>query len=169
MMRLRSSSRCSRKLIAGICSGTSSSELAVISGIRRLGERGGLGFEGGRLDMRLRPHRKRGNGAYRGLRWQDLLLGFGIPVELGDFAFYLGFKLIGSALEFVQGTANLPSNFRQFLGPKDQQGNQKQENHLREAQIHGLMITPESDTSKPSAFNILGLCCWINCEPPTIT
>src|SRR6185295_18241174 len=139
MMRLRSSSRCSRKLIAGICSGTSSSELAVISGIRR------------------RLHRKRGNGAYRGLRWQDLLLGFGIPVELGDFAFYLGFKLIGSALEFVQGTANLPSNFRQFLGPKDQQGNQKQENHLREAQIHGLMITPESDTSKPSAFNIVAL------------
>src|SRR5919108_1445769 len=111
MIRRRSSSRCSRKLIAGMESSAcpEGGISAAASGIGSLA--GGLGF-GHRSS---RAGISAGYGAFWGLyRWQNLGLSVDFVFQIVDFRFDLRPELIASPAEFVQGLADLPPYFRQL-------------------------------------------------------
>jgi len=79
--------------------------------------------------MRAQLWRRRRLGGDRA-RWllgrrQSLALSF--DFELRDFRGNLRFELIRSALEFIERFANLTCNLWQFLRPKDEQGQEEQE------------------------------------------
>src|SRR5882672_893618 len=104
MIRLRSSSRCSRKLMAGSgssCGSSPGGTVAAISGILRLGNRAYFG-------CRLGGQSVGGNAACRRLG-RGKYLAFGLNVQLGDLRLDLGLKLVGSAFELAQGAPDLAS------------------------------------------------------------
>src|SRR5205085_9112456 len=124
-MRRRSSSRCSRKLMAvmgSLCS-PSGGTVAAISGIgslkRRLGivfESFGFRFRGGRgcIDRTFGVAAACYGPFRRPYRRQNLRTRF--PIEGGDLRLDLRPEFVAGTLELVQRLANLPSNFRQLLG-----------------------------------------------------
>ena len=73
-----------------------------------------------RRQLRLRRHRKRGDGTLGWLVWgQDLpIIIFGIYLRY--FGFDLRPEFVRCALEFVEHFSDLPPDFRQLLGPKNQ-------------------------------------------------
>src|SRR5262249_33346177 len=138
MILRRSSSRCSRKLMARITSsGCSAGEAsAVNSGIRglsrgiqlRFGSWGGITL-GSNRGARLRR------------RWKNSLARL-FPFQLVDLVFYLCLELIGSALEFVQRFSDLPAYLWQLFRAKQDERRQKQKHHLWKTEIHLVMILP---------------------------
>src|SRR6185312_395085 len=105
-------------------------------------------FYGGRGTDRER-RRRRGN-RVRERNGRDGVLDVGVQLQLADFIFNLRLELAAGALEFGQTFANLPSNFRQFLRPKDDQGQNKDEHHLWETEIHRVIISLGSLASNGS-------------------
>jgi len=63
------------------------------------------------------------------LGWRQSLA-FGFDFELCDFRGNLRFELIRSALKLIERFADLTCNLWQFLGPKDEQGQEEQEDGL---------------------------------------
>ncbi len=57
-------------------------------------------------------------------------------VKIVDLRFDLRLELVRGALEFIERAANLAANFRQLLGPKDDESQKKNENHLWKAEVH---------------------------------
>src|SRR5713101_4938924 len=175
-MRFLSSSRCSRKLIEAMRSGSVEGDSSSATG---------SGMGGGRVYVRRRRFRGFGgrslSGKARGLnragrrhrRWQALLLRFvliriqlerfedlrhqffGLEVlellqfELRNFGFDLRFELIGCALEFVERFADLAGNPRQLFGTEKEQGQNEQNNSV--GKTHEAMITePLASSNAPS-------------------
>src|SRR5580765_7248345 len=106
MILLRSSSRCSRKLIAGRASGELSpgGSSATISDILRLGQ--GIQRRFQRCPGFGLP-RSRGYRAGYGLGWQNRLFLTFFEINLIDLGFDLRFKFVGGALEFSERTPYL--------------------------------------------------------------
>src|SRR5450755_3141094 len=111
---------------------------AAISGIGSLGER-----------IRLRHgnlRRRQAAGSYGACgrldRRQDGLAML-LDIQLRDFGLDLRLELVRGPLEFVEGPADLPSDFGQLLWPEQDQGKKEEEDHLWEAQVHAPMILPE--------------------------
>src|ERR1017187_4812397 len=177
-MRLRSSSRWSRKPMVGICSlslaESFTGESAAASGIgryfrsgNRLGRRGkprlyggfgrfgdgGFGGAFGSLDF-FRGRRIEdtvGQRSQRRLeRRQDLL-----PRQVGaglqgvNFRLDLRAEFIGRTPELVEEARNLASDLGHLLGAEKDQRQKKQEDHLAgEAEIHASIIMREGRNGK---------------------
>src|SRR6516162_4567668 len=145
MMRRRSSSRCSRKPIAGRFSLSSPCEGSspATSGIGSLSDGIGRGCQlrrrvlsGRHVDQR--PAGDRGPG--RLCRWKNLRLG--LPLQIGDLRLDLGPEFIRSPLQLVESLPHLPSNLRKLLRSKHQKRQEEQEGHLRKTE-HSVIILPE--------------------------
>src|ERR1700691_4451097 len=170
MIRVRNSSRWSRKPIVGICSlsGAFTDEEAASSGIggrfrsgRRLMDCDGFGrsgfhssvFGGGILGSFQLFRTRRiedaiGKRSKRGLqRWQYLRPGAAlapVAIERIDFGFDLRTELVGCASELVEEAGDLASDLGHFLGPEKDQRQEKNKEHLaREAKVHGSIIMPD--------------------------
>src|SRR5215468_10416621 len=150
MILRRSSSRCSRKPIAGIrssslpCEGRS----AAISGIGRLG--GGFGLCGqlrgcGWLGGSINNSAGRNRTAHRIGRRQVLWCGGRFALEVGDLGLDLRLELVGGPLKLVQCPANLPADLWKLLRPKQNKSPDKNENHLWKTEIHAAMILRDLD------------------------
>src|SRR3984893_7300610 len=146
MRRRRSSSRWSRKLMALRPSRKSSAggSSAAISGIGSLGQRirlgdGNLcwGWAAGSYGAHWRLVDRRQDG-----------LAVVFQVELRDLGLDLRLEFVGGSFEFIERPPDLASDFRQLLWPEDDQGHQKEENHLWKTEIHDPMIPPERIASK---------------------
>ena len=92
--------------------------------------------------------------AFRGTRRKDfpLFLKLLLPLlylKLADFRFDLRFEFVGSTLEFVQRFSDLARNSGQFLRPKQQEGQYKQNCCIGET--HALIITEQ-----PECGNAMG-------------
>src|SRR5205807_1364038 len=129
------SSRCSRKLMAGMDSSgcPAGGAAAANSGIWSLG--GGVYFRA-RFVISSRDCTY---GRWR--RGQDGLAR-DLDIETVDLRLDLRLELVGRALEFVERLADLAADLRQLLGPKNDQGQQEDEDHLWEAEVHKFMILP---------------------------
>src|SRR5258708_3885831 len=149
MILRRSSSRCSRNPMAGICSLSSPCEgsSAAISGIGRLG--GGIGPLGqlrGCMLLGARiEHGSARHGAARRIHWRKILGHGGFTLEGGDLCLGLRLEFVGGPLELVQGLSNLPADLRQFFWPKQDESPEKNENHLWKTEIHAAIILRELD------------------------
>src|SRR6266852_9078421 len=138
MILRRSSSRWSRKLMAGMASWgcPAGGASAAISGIGGLGGRiqfgAGHGF-GLVVSGGYRAHGRLGG------RQDGLAVGF--HVQLRNLRFDLRLELIGGTPELVERPPDLAPDLRQLLGPEDDQGQQEDEKHLWKAQVHGLNDT----------------------------
>src|SRR5579871_2981423 len=53
-----------------------------------------------------------------------------LDLEVRDLLFDLGLKLVGGTAKFVHEFADLAGDLRQFLRPKDNQGQEKEEDRL---------------------------------------
>src|SRR5579862_539968 len=104
---------------------------AAISGIGSLGQRIPLGdrnFGGGQAA-----------GSYRAcgrLHGRQDALAMLLDIQLRNFGLDLGLEFVRGTLELIQGSADLPSDFGQLLGPEQDQGKQEKEDHLWKAQVH---------------------------------
>src|ERR1700746_3992819 len=138
MILRRSSSRCSRKLMAGMDSSGwfAGGNSAAISGIGALVGRSY--FRARRFPITAgKRHR---TGGWFGRR-QDLLP-MVLNIQLIDLGFDLSFEFVGSALALIEGAPYLASDLRQLLGPKNHQGQDEDEDHFRKPKIHIFMILP---------------------------
>src|SRR5207245_7192040 len=138
MIRRRSSSRCSRKLIAGMDSSAcpEGGISAATSGIGSLA--GGFGLRHGSSLARVSA----GYGDFPGLQeWQNLGL-VDLVFQISDFRLDLRLELVAGSAELVEGLADLPPDFRQLLRPKDDKGQQEDEHHLWKAEVHTDIIPP---------------------------
>src|SRR5580704_13216783 len=129
MIRFRSSSRCSRKLIAGMVSEADFWEgsSAVISGIGNPCHGRLLSLTGRRRPSSRRQRLYRVLGLFR--RWQRALLL--LPFEMRNLRFDLALELIRSPSQLIQYLAHLPRDLRQLLRPKNQQGQKEKKDGLR--------------------------------------
>src|ERR1035437_467598 len=178
MMRLRSSSRCSRKPMVGICSLAESStgEEAAASGIGRYFRSGsrlkprldsGGGFRSGGCGSGLRGFSSLellggrwiedavGQRSERSLQSRQNLLprtaaaGVAAAIEGIHFRLDLRAEFVGSAPEFVEKARNLAADLRHFLGAEKDQRQKKQEDHLAgEAKIHTSIIMRDGENRK---------------------
>src|SRR5574340_281528 len=122
MMRRRSSSRCSRKLMLAMRSSRAWRGVgsAVVSGIGSLAGDSALGGAG------CGP--AGGAAGDRTWRRQDAGGGFGLPLlqilhfELAHLRFQLRLELVAGAAELPHRPPDLAPDLRQLLGPEDQQG-----------------------------------------------
>src|ERR1019366_7583742 len=175
MMRRRSSSRCSRKLMPVISSEPrfwtfSNTGLGIgardFSGSwRRVGgQRCGFGDHGvnetrpgyerqGSAGNRFHGRNADGveelfggndlAGVLNRLYGDDLagrLLGALFQFDVHHLGFELVLEFVAGLLEFAQYLAQLPSNSGKLLGPKDDESQQKDEDHLWHAEIHIALI-----------------------------
>ena len=111
---------------------------AAISGIGSLGQRirfGDRNFGGGQAAGSY--------GACGRLNGRQDGLAMLFDIQLRDFGLDLRLEFVRSPLEFIEGPADLPSDFGQLLGPEQDQGKKEEEDHLWEAQVHVSMILPE--------------------------
>ena len=74
-----------------------------------------------------------------------------LDIETVDLRLDLRLEFVGRALEFVERLADLATDLRQLLGPKNDQGQQEDEDHLWEAEVHKFMILPERIGGNASA------------------
>src|ERR1700674_2098043 len=141
MIRRRSSSRCSRKLIAGIVScGFGRDPSETLSGIGSLRQRRlfGAGFYTvfrTRFQGRTGGFRRQGQGGYRTLRrlgWRQNLP-FILRIQLRNLRRDLGLEFVRGALDLIEHLAHLARDLRQLLGPKNEQRQEKQKYRLRKA------------------------------------
>src|SRR5690348_5687511 len=100
--------------------------------------RRGLFYSGRVADSK---RRRRGRNRVSERNGGDGVVDIGVELQFADFVFYLRLEFAAGALKFGQAFADLPSNFRQLLRPKDDQGQNKDEHHLWETEIHGLIIS----------------------------
>src|SRR6185369_9949179 len=147
IMRRRSSSRCSRKLMLPMCSERTCLAAAYAGlGIGRL--RGRRAFRSRRLiavgwqRLRFSIHNRAHRGLQDGCGGLRFLFAFGFELELAHFCFQLPLELVTGTLELAQSLPDLASDLRQLLGPKDDEGQQEDEDHLRHAKIHKAIILP---------------------------
>ena len=135
--RRRSSSRCSRRVMArnGSAGAPATEEVSrsawgEVSGI---GSRRFLGRSGRFLDFYwARGHTTRRSG------WRlDLVL---LRLQLPDLVFQLTAEVIAGALKLRHSAANLAGNFRQLSRPENKQGQEEEENHLGKAEVHLSII-----------------------------
>lgn len=63
-----------------------------------------------------------------------------VQVKLANLVFELGFELIAGAAEFCHRPAQLPSQPRQLPRPEYQQGQEEDENHLSQTEVHASII-----------------------------
>src|ERR1017187_3549956 len=175
MMRRRSSSRCSRKLMPVISSeprfwAFSNTGLGI--GARNFrsgrgvgsGQRCGFGDYGinrrGRGSGRQgsagnRLHGRNADGVEELFRGNDLagvlnriygddvadrLFGALFQFDVHHLGFELVLELVAGLLELAQYLAQLSSQSGKFLGPKDDESQQKDEDHLWHAEIHIALI-----------------------------
>src|SRR3984893_893053 len=121
---------------------------AAISGIGSLGQRIRL------RDGNLCWGRTAGSyGAHRwlgGRRQDGLAVVF--QVELRDLGLDLRLEFVRGSFEFIERPPDLAPDFRQLLWPEDDQGHQKEEDHLWKTQVHDPMILPERIASKSSTL-----------------
>src|ERR1019366_9955689 len=68
------------------------------------------------------------------------LLGALFQFDVHHLGFELVLEFVAGLLEFAQYLAQLPSNSGKFLGPKDDESQQKDEDHLWHAEIHIPLI-----------------------------
>ena len=66
-----------------------------------------------------------------------------LQVDLRNLGFNLALEFIGRPLELIERLADLPPDFWQLLGPKDDQSHKENEDHLWKTQIHPLIINAE--------------------------
>src|SRR5437762_12693976 len=103
----------------------------------------GIGSLGGGVYVRARFVISSGDCTYGRLRrWQDGLAR-NLDIKTVDLRLVLRLEFVRSTLEFVEGLADLATDLRQLLGPKNDQGQQEDEDHLWEAEVHIFMILPE--------------------------
>ena len=144
MIRRRSSSRCSRKLMAGrpSCDSSPGGSSAAISGIGGLGQRDSVGCRDGNLRgegrgrrLRNRPGPRTGGRMVCGcFRYR--------ACEISDSICAL--NSLEARLNSLRARPTCRPISGNFLGPKRIKGQKEQENHLWETQIHGVMILPEN-------------------------
>src|SRR5262245_12903530 len=142
MMRRRSSSKCSSRLILPNSPSTASGlRLYILS--RSAGFGAGMGIAAFALDQSL--FGGHGDTCHRATRRQDLVLlcpicvvacGFRLDLQLADLRIKLRLELIARALEFIERFAELASDLRQLPRPKQQETQEGEEDHLRHAEIH---------------------------------
>lgn len=72
-----------------------------------------------------------------------MLLLFLLYFQMSNLLFDLGFEFIRGATEFGEGLADVTCDLRQLLRPKDDQGENKQEDRLGET--HRFIILPERE------------------------
>src|SRR6266545_2829575 len=167
MILRRSSSRCSRNPMAGICSLSPPCEgsSAATSGIGRLG--GGIGplgqLRGGMLlgCMLLGVRVEHGPAGHRApwrIHGRKVLGRAGFAVKVGDLGLDLRLEFVGGPLELVQSLANLPADLRQFLRPKQNESPEKNENHLWKTEIHAAIILRELDWQQRGGVFAIFLC-----------
>ena len=84
--------------------------------------------------------RLRGNGIGERNR-RDGVLDIGVQFQFAHFILNLRLEFAAGALEFRQAFADLPPDLRQLLRPKQDQGQNEDEHHLWETQIHSSIIT----------------------------
>ena len=77
------------------------------------------------------------------LRWRQDGLARVLEVKAVDLRLDLRLEFVRGTLEFIERLANLATDLRQLLRPKDDQGQQEDEDHLWEAEVHKFMILPE--------------------------
>src|SRR3981081_2108387 len=123
---------------------------SAISGIGSLHHRGALRSRWfrSRVKPRVKAWIGTGDGFQRQWRRSDCALrrlGGGqnllmvVHFQLRYLRLNLGFELVRGSAELIQSLAHLTSDFRQLLGPKDDQGQEKQEDGLRKT--HGIHHT----------------------------
>src|SRR5579872_3248898 len=130
--------------MAGIASFDGSACSSATSGIGSLHHRPvlglvlGLSFGGGLYDTgvkarfearirtrdRLEFETRSRDRAFRRVRWRQNLAVF-VDFQLRYFRLDLSFKFVRSAAKLIERLANLASDFRQLLGPKNDQGQKK--------------------------------------------
>ncbi len=66
-----------------------------------------------------------------------------------DLLLDLGLELVGGTPEFVEGSAHLAGDLRQFLGPKNDQGQKEEEDRLRKTHAPIILPQPEKRQSLP--------------------
>lgn len=66
-----------------------------------------------------------------------------LDIKTVDLRLNLRLEFVGSTLEFVERLADLAADLRQLLGPKNDEGQEEDEDHLWETEIHEFMILPE--------------------------
>ncbi len=98
------------------------------------------GWSFGRGDyFRVRDHigRSRGGNHTRdGFGGRQDFAGVRFALQVLDLRFDLRLELVAGAAEFVEGAPDLAANLRHLLGPKQEEGEQEDKNHFREAEIH---------------------------------
>src|SRR5215469_11627620 len=176
MMRRRSSSRCSRKLMPVIssdarCWAFSTTGLGILArdvrSQRLFGEGSAVLFNVG-CDIGYRWLR----GCWKGLAsdrvdgrnadrveeplgGQDLGWGLGLPtgpllqLDIHHLHFELALEFIARLLELGQRLPQLPSQFGKLLRPEQDKGQQEDKNHFRHAEVHRFIIMPELSGGKP--------------------
>src|SRR5437016_12862102 len=125
MIRRRSSSRCSRKLIAGMDSSAcpEGGISAATSGIGSLA--GGFGLRHGSSLARVSA----GYGDFPGLpEWPNLGL-VDLVFQVSGFSLELPLELVAGLAELVEGLADLPPDVRQLPRPEHYKGQQQAEHH----------------------------------------
>ena len=63
-----------------------------------------------------------------------------LRLKVIDLGFDLRLELIAGTLEFIERLAQLSTNFRHLLGPKNDQRQEEDERHFRKTEIHTLII-----------------------------
>ena len=103
----------------------------------------GIGSLGGGVYLRARFVISSGDCTYGRLRRGQDGLARNLDIKTVDLRLDLRLELVGRALEFVERLADLAADLRQLLGPKNDQGQEEDEDHLWEAEVHKFMILPE--------------------------
>ena len=111
----------------------------------------GIGSLGGGVYLRARFVISSGDCTYGRLRRGQDGLARNLDIKTVDLRLDLRLEFVRSTLEFVEGLADLATDLRQLLGPKNDQGQQEDEDHLWEAEVHKFMILPERIGGNASA------------------
>src|SRR5690348_7788506 len=103
----------------------------------------GIGSLGGGVYFRARFVISSRDCTYGRLRRGQDGLARDLDIKTVDLRLNLRLEFVGSTLEFVERLADLAADLRQLLGPKNDQGQEEDEDHLWETEIHEFMILPE--------------------------
>lgn len=90
-----------------------------------------------------------------------------LRLKVIDLGFDLRLELIAGTLEFIEGLAQLSTNFRHLLRPKNDQGQEEDKRHFSKTEIHTLIIlrcsirqqfaSPEGSGAFRAEIKVLGL------------
>jgi hypothetical protein len=103
----------------------------------------GIGSLGGGVYFRARFVISSRDCTYGRLRRGQDGLARDLDIKTVNLRLNLRLEFVGSTLEFVERLADLAADLRQLLGPKNDEGQEEDEDHLWETEIHEFMILPE--------------------------